>query len=88
MTAVQSFIAGGTIEPEICDGVLDFYNTCEYLEKVAGETSQGVDKIIKQSTDMAVPSWLKDHVLSNILMQFKVEYLYTSNSILGLRWQT
>ena len=60
MTAVQSFIAGGTIEPEICDGVLDFYNTCDYLEKVPGETSQGVDKIIKQSTDMAVPSWLKD----------------------------
>ena len=49
MTAVQSFIAGGTIEPEICDGVLEFYNTCDYLEKVPGETSQGVDKIIKQS---------------------------------------
>ena len=57
---VQTFIAGGTIDADICDGVLDFYNTCDYLEKTPGETSQGVNKVIKQSMDMAVPSWLKD----------------------------
>ena len=57
---VQSFIAGGTIDADICDGVLDFYETCDYLEKTPGETSQGVNKVIKQSMDMAVPSWIKD----------------------------
>ena len=60
MTAVQSFIAGGTMKEEVIDGVIDFWKECDYLEKVPGEYSGGVDPLIKNSTDMAVPSWLKD----------------------------
>ena len=60
MTAVQSFIAGGKMKEEVIDGVIDFWNTCDYLEKVPGEYSGGIDPLIKNSTDMAVPSWIKD----------------------------
>ena len=50
MAAVQSFIAGGKIKEEIIDGVVDFYNTCDYLAKVPGEYSGGTDPLIKNST--------------------------------------
>ena len=60
MSAVQSFIAGGHIDEDIVDGVMEFYNDCTYLDKVKGEYSGGVDPIIKNSTDMAVPSFIKD----------------------------
>ena len=65
MAAVQSFIAGGKIKEEIIDGVVDFYNTCDYLAKVPGEYSGGTDPLIKNSTDMSVPSWIKDPRITN-----------------------
>ena len=43
MSAVQSFIAGGHIDEDIIDGVMEFYNDCTYLDKVKGEYSGGVD---------------------------------------------
>ena len=58
--AVQSFVAGGKIDEDIVDGVMEFWNDCTYLDKVPGESNHGANKIIKESTDMAVPSFIKD----------------------------
>ena len=58
--AVQSFVAGGKVDEDIVDGVLDFWNDCNYLDKVPGESNHGANKLIKESTDMAVPSFIKD----------------------------
>ena len=34
--APYSFIGGGKIEESVVDGVLDFWDTCDYLEKQEG----------------------------------------------------
>ena len=64
--AHNSFIGGGIIEPEICDGLIDFWHSCDYLEKTEGHCgganggAGGVDKTIKDSIDMTIPRYHKD----------------------------
>ena len=56
--APKSFIAGAKIDPSVCDGMIDFFNTCEYLEKEPGQSGGGVDKSVKDSIDMTIPCLL------------------------------
>ena len=58
--APKSFIAGAKIDPSVCDGMIEFFNTCEYLDKEPGQSGGGVDKSVKDSTDMTVPVHLRD----------------------------
>tara|TARA_B100000965_G_scaffold394022_1_gene405685 strand:- start:25 stop:630 length:606 start_codon:yes stop_codon:yes gene_type:complete len=64
--APYSFIGGGKIEESVVDGVLDFWDTCDYLEKQEGYSGGafgakgGVDKDIKDSIDMTIPRYIKD----------------------------
>ena len=37
--APKSFIAGAKIDPSVCDGMIDFFNKCEYLEKEPGQSA-------------------------------------------------
>lgn len=56
----KSFIAGAKIDPLVCDGVIEFFNECEYLSKEPGHTGSGVNPKVKDSIDMTVPVHLKD----------------------------
>ena len=53
----ESFIGGWTIPSDICDGVVDFYNTTTELEKLPGVTAGNrIDPAVKDSTDLCVPA--------------------------------
>lgn len=67
--AAYSFIGGGKIPTEICDGVTDFYNTCDYLDKEQGEHGGGVDKDIKDSIDLTIPRYIKDKRITDYIDQ-------------------
>ena len=58
--APKSFIGGAKIDHEIVDGVVDFWNTCDYFEKEEGQTGKGIDKSMKDSLDLTIPRYLKD----------------------------
>ena len=65
--AAYSFIGGGIIDPNVVDGVIDFWNDCDYLNKedghVGGYTSgvaNGPDKKVKESRDLTIPRYIKD----------------------------
>jgi len=54
----ESFIGGWTIPSDICDGVVDFYNTTSELEKLPGVTAGNhVNTEVKDSTDLCVPAF-------------------------------
>ena len=65
--APYSFIGGGKIDPEICDGMVDFFNTTTYLGKEEGHHGGGVDKDIKDSVDLTIPRYLKDERVTNYI---------------------
>jgi len=66
--AAYSFIGGGKIPTEICDGVVDFYNTCDYLDKEQGECGgHGIDKDIKDSVDLTIPRYIKDKRITDYI---------------------
>ena len=67
--APKSFIAGAKIPEEVCDGLVDFYNTCDYLLREPGSCGHGVDKKIKDSIDMTIPVHLKDKRVQDYLDQ-------------------
>ena len=56
----KSFIAGAKIDPSVCDGMIEFFNTCDYLDREPGQAGCGVDKSVKDSTDMTIPVHLRD----------------------------
>jgi len=68
-----SFIGGGIMEPEICDGLIEFWHDCDYLEKTPGHSGGanggkgGVDKTIKDSIDMTIPRYHKDPRILNFI---------------------
>lgn len=81
--AHNSFIGGAIIEPEVCDGLIDFWHECDYLEKTPGHCGGanngegGVDKTIKDSMDLTIPRYIKDQrVLSYIDSLAEVTKLY------------
>tara|TARA_B100000427_G_scaffold168416_1_gene139932 strand:- start:1419 stop:2024 length:606 start_codon:yes stop_codon:yes gene_type:complete len=71
--APYSFIGGGVMEPEIVDGLWDFWDdpvVNTYLEKTEGHCGgQGdkVNKTIKESIDMTVPRYFKDKRITNYI---------------------
>ena len=71
----KSFIAGAKIPEEVCDNLVDFYNTCDYLLREPGSCGHGVDKKIKDSIDMTIPVHLKDKRVQDYLC-----LLYTSDA--------
>ena len=53
----ESFIGGWTIPSDVCDGVVDFYNTTTELEKLPGVTAGNhIDTAVKDSTDLCIPA--------------------------------
>jgi hypothetical protein len=75
--APYSFIGGGKISPEVCDGVIDFFNTCDYLDKEPGHHGNGIDKDIKDSIDLTVPRYIKDRRIVDFIDQLaEVTKLY------------
>ena len=64
--APKSFIGGAKIDHGIVDGVIDFWNDCDYLDKEEGHTGHGVDKSMKDSIDLTLPRYIKDKVDSKL----------------------
>jgi len=64
--APLSFIGGGVMEPEIIDGLWDFWNDpametlFEKTEGHCGGMGEKVNKEIKDSIDMTIPRYIKD----------------------------
>ena len=54
------FIDGGKISDVTIDNLIEFWDNCTYLRKVNGEFSDGVDKSVKNSVDMAIPPFLNE----------------------------
>ena len=69
--APKSFIGGAKIDHGIVDGVIDFWNDCDYLDKEEGHTGHGVDKSMKDSIDLTLPRYIKDKVDSNDGFKFQ-----------------
>ena len=64
--APYSFIGGGVMEPEIIDGLWDFWNDpameklFEKTEGHCGGMGEKVNKEVKDSIDMTIPRYIKD----------------------------
>tara|TARA_B100000287_G_scaffold119114_1_gene111095 strand:+ start:25874 stop:26515 length:642 start_codon:yes stop_codon:yes gene_type:complete len=65
----KSFIAGAKIPEEVCDGLLEFYEDCTYLEKEPGKTGGGIDKSVKDSLDLSIPVHLRDQRVVDFIEQ-------------------
>jgi len=63
--APYSFIGGGKIDPSVCDGLIEFYQECTYLQVEPGHHGNGIDKNIKDSMDLTIPRYLKDRRITN-----------------------
>ena len=75
--APYSFIGGGKIDHDICDGLIDFYQNCTYLDKEPGHHGGGIDKSVKDSTDLTVPRYIKDERVTRYIDQLaEVTKLY------------
>ena len=72
------FIDGGKISDVTIDNLIDFWDNNQYLRKVNGEFSDGVDKSVKNSVDMAIPSFLNEKAVRLFLGELQIcldEYL-------------
>ena len=77
--APYSFIGGAKISEEVCDEVIDFFNTCDYLGKEEGHHAGGIDKSVKDSIYLTVPRYLKDTRITNFIDQLaEVTSLYVN----------
>jgi len=65
--APYSFIGGGKIDPDVCDGLIEFYQECTYLQVEPGHHGNGIDKNIKDSMDLTIPRYLKDRRITNYI---------------------
>tara|TARA_B100002019_G_scaffold72430_1_gene62503 strand:- start:10840 stop:11418 length:579 start_codon:yes stop_codon:yes gene_type:complete len=75
--APYSFIGGGKIDHDICDGLIEFYQDCTYLDKEPGHHGGGIDKSVKDSMDLTVPRYLKDERVTRYIDQLaEVTKLY------------
>ena len=53
---MDKFIYESTISDEICDGLIDFYNTSDQFQKHAGQISnRKAESNDKESTDLSIP---------------------------------
>ena len=87
--APQSFIGGAKIDHGIVDGVVDFWNDCDYLEKEEGHTGHGVDKSLKDSLDLTIPRYIKDKRITayiDALAEVTKEYVDHYHTLKSVKW--
>ena len=87
--APKSFIGGAKIDHEIVDGVVDFWNTCDYFEKEEGQTGKGIDKSMKDSLDLTIPRYLKDKRITayiDALAEVTIKYVEHYHTIKSIKW--
>ena len=87
--APQSFIGGAKIDHGIVDGVVDFWNDCDYLEKEEGHTGHGVDKSLKDSLDLTIPRYIKDKRITayiDALAEVTIKYVEHYHTIKSIKW--
>ena len=87
--APKSFIGGAKIDHEIVDGVVDFWNTCDYFEKEEGQTGKGIDKSMKDSLDLTIPRYLKDKRITayiDALAEVTIKYVEHYHTIKSINW--
>lgn len=66
-STTTNFISEGQISDSVIDGLLDFWETCDYIRKVSGEFGSGVNKSIKNSVDLPIPPFLSDKRVTNFM---------------------
>ena len=87
--APYSFIGGSKIDHAVVDGVVDFWNTCDYLQKEEGHTGKGVNKDLKDSLDLTLPRYIKDKRITDYidaLAEVTKEYCNKYYTLKSVKW--
>ena len=87
--APQSFIGGSKIDHEVVDGVIDFWDNCDYLAKEEGHTGKGINKDLKDSLDLTLPRYIKDKRITayiDALAEVTKEYVDHYHTLKTVKW--
>lgn len=81
-----TFVDGWYIDPDICDGLIDFFKEDNYFPRAAGETMSGVNSLLKESVDKPLSNRTADPrinaylgALQDCLNLYLEKYQFASN---------